>query len=186
MLDDAHHLLRRIARQTRVGVERDAVSDRGQPFEFADLGGEAGVDRAAEQAIEFLNLAAFPLPANPRVFRGFHCRSRWNRKKQSACSVPAFALRASTPAVRAFEQRRIARRIGRGRIGEVAQDREVDARVGIAQREHLDVFDQLIHAGGGGQHRGDDHHGPRGFRNAGREIESRQPCGVEATATASR
>ena len=99
MLDDAHHPLRRIARQTRVGVERDAVSDRRQPFEFADLGGEAGVDRAAEQAIELLNLAAFPLPANPRVFRGFHCRSRWNRKKRSARSVPAFALRASTPAM---------------------------------------------------------------------------------------
>ena len=59
-----------VARQARVGVERDAVADRRQHVQLADLGREARVGRAAQQAVELLDLAALALPAHPRVLAG--------------------------------------------------------------------------------------------------------------------
>ena len=50
MRDDADQLARGIARQLRVGVERDAVADAGERIERADLRREAGVGGAAHAA----------------------------------------------------------------------------------------------------------------------------------------
>ena len=47
---------------------------------------------------------------------------------------------------RAFENRRVSGRVGRARVGEVAEDREMDARIEIAERQHLDVLEQRVDA----------------------------------------
>ena len=63
----ADQLPRRVARQAGVGVERDAVADLRQDGQVADLDG-GRVRRAAQQAIELLDLAALALPSHPAAF----------------------------------------------------------------------------------------------------------------------
>src|SRR4029079_491763 len=67
MRDDADETPGRVARQSRVRVERDAVADRGEHADITDLDREAGVGGAAQQPIEFFDLAALAFPAHPRV-----------------------------------------------------------------------------------------------------------------------
>jgi hypothetical protein len=70
MRDDADQLFRGVARQPRIGVERDAIAHRRENAERPDLDGEARVGGASQQPIEFLDLSAFALPPHPRVFPG--------------------------------------------------------------------------------------------------------------------
>ena len=51
----------------------------------------------------------------------------------------------------------------------------MDARIEIAEREHLDVLEQRVDAGRARQHRRDDDHRAGVLGNAGGEIEARQP-----------
>ena len=44
-------------------------------------------------------------------------------------------------------------RVGRRRVGEVAEDGEMDARIEVAEREHLQVLQQRGDAVGAGQQR---------------------------------
>ena len=61
---------RRVARQARVGVERDHVAHVGRHVRVAPADRHEGrVGRAAQQAVELLQLAALALPAHPRGSR---------------------------------------------------------------------------------------------------------------------
>ena len=68
MRDDADQLFRGVARQARVGVERDAVAHRRENGQLPDLDREARVRGASEQTVEFFDFAALALPPHPRVF----------------------------------------------------------------------------------------------------------------------
>ena len=59
-------------------------------------------------------------------------------------------------------------------VGEVAEDREMDARIEVAEREHLDVLEQRRHRGGARQHRRHDDHRAGVVRNAIGEVEAGQ------------
>ena len=56
------------------------------------------------------------------------------------------------------EYRIVGRHHGGRRVGEVAQDGEVDVRVAVAQREHLEVLDQLGNPADAREQRRDDDH----------------------------
>ena len=101
--------------------------------------------------------------------RGETGRSGWRGPS------PNLRLSASTPVARAVEDRRVLRRVGGVGVGEVAENREVDAGIEIAEREHLDVFEQRVDAVGARQHRRDDDHRAGGVGNAVGEVEARQP-----------
>ena len=64
---DADQLARGIARQLRIRIERDDVADARQRLAGTDRGGEAGIGGAAQQAIEFFQLAALALPSHPHL-----------------------------------------------------------------------------------------------------------------------
>jgi hypothetical protein len=70
MLDHADQLPRRVARQARVAVERDAVADARQDAELAHAHGKARFAGAPQQPVELLDLAPLALPAHPHAFAG--------------------------------------------------------------------------------------------------------------------
>ena len=83
LADQAAH---RIARQSRVGVERHDVTDiggrDGRPGADVD---ERGVGRAAQQPIQFVQLAALALPADPPRLR---LRSRRDGDAEAESAAP--------------------------------------------------------------------------------------------------
>ncbi len=79
------HFARRIARQLRVGVERDDVADAGQHGGIADDLRERARATPAQEGVELRQLAALALVAHPHAFAWtFQRRGRWKRKKMSA------------------------------------------------------------------------------------------------------
>ena len=66
--DDANQVAGGIPGQARVAVERDAIPHLRQDRRVADRHDEAGVGRAAQQAVEFLDLSALALPSHPQAF----------------------------------------------------------------------------------------------------------------------
>ena len=173
--DDADQGLRGVARQPRVGVQRDAIAHRRQDRQFADLHGEAGVAGAAEETVELLDLAPLALPSHPHLLAGIP--APFAMKQEEAIGV----LRAEAPVerldavARRRENRRIAGHLARLGVGEVAEDREVNERVEIAEREHLHVLQQRRHRGDARQQRRHHHHGAGVVRHPLREVEAGQP-----------
>src|SRR6185312_1797395 len=68
MRDDANQLPGGISGQARVAVERDAVLHQRQDRRVANCHDKTGVRRAAEQTVEFLDLAPLALPSHPETF----------------------------------------------------------------------------------------------------------------------
>ena len=58
---------RRIARQPRIGIQHDHIAHAGG--RQAVSGNEAGIDRAAKQTVQLVQLAPLALPANPFALR---------------------------------------------------------------------------------------------------------------------
>ena len=89
-----------------------------------------------------LNSSIFPRLRSQPIHspsRAFHWRSRWNRKKRSPPPFACLAFSAAMPARAASRIVGVVRqRLGR-RVEEVAEDREVDVRVDVAERLHLQV-----------------------------------------------
>ena len=137
---------RGVARQPRVGVERDAVAHRREDRRArrpatVKLVSVAPRSRRLNSSI-LPRLRSQPIHACSRAFQR---RARWNRKKRSACSGPNRRLRSSMPARAAA---RIAASSGSSRdvgVGEIAEDGEMDVRIEVAEREHLDVLEQRRH-----------------------------------------
>ena len=88
----------------------------------------------------------------------------------------ARAFSAWMPAVRRGEDRIVGRHHGGRRIGEVAQDGEVDVRIAVAQRQHLEVLDQLGDPAHAREQRRDHDHGAMLRGHAAHEIDARQPA----------
>ena len=137
-------VLRGVARQARVGVERDAVAHRRQDVAARRPASMKLVSVAPRSSR--LNSSILPrLRSQPihACSRAFQRRSRWNRKKRSAWSAPNRRLSVLDAGARARRESRrrpgSSRRVG---VGEVAEDREVDVRIEVAEREHLDVLEQ--------------------------------------------
>src|SRR5215207_5801356 len=65
MRDMSDETVRRLARQLRVGVERNHVANFSEHLALRGRDAEARLDRAATQSIEHFELAALALPADP-------------------------------------------------------------------------------------------------------------------------
>ena len=135
------------AREARVGVERQHVASRtGGSTRSPDLHGEARPRRAAEEPVELLELPALALPAHEDAFLRVPLAARGGRGRSGRArargggSAPRFPARA---AARISASPGIVR--GRG-VAEVAQDREVDVRVHVPERLHLEVLEEPLDA----------------------------------------
>src|SRR6202008_1405270 len=112
----------------RVRVQRDALADAGQDLERAELDGVAGVGGPAQQAVEFLDLAALPLPAHP----GALALVPLARPEEEEEAVSASGRQAAGQGFDALLGRGqdglVFGLVARGRVREVAEDREMDVR----------------------------------------------------------
>ena len=70
------------------------------------------------------------------------------------------------------EDRLVLGHLARGGVDEVAEDREVDARIEVSERQHLDVLEKPGHVGHARQQRGHDHHGSRVVGDSRGEFEA--------------
>ena len=113
--DDADEALGGIARQTRVGVERDAVADRRQHVEVADLRREARVGGAAQQAVELFDLAALPLPADPRLLARVPLPVAVKQEEAVGVLGAELEIERLDARARALEDRRVLGRVDRVR-----------------------------------------------------------------------
>ena len=174
MRDDADEGARRLARQAGVGVQGDAVPHAGQQIQLSHHEVEARVGRAAQQAIELLELAAFALPAHERTFARIPQPGAVQEEEPPAGGRRMTGVERFDPRGRRSDDRRVARHLRLRRIGEVAQDREVNVGVGIAEGEHFEVLDHLFDAGHVLEQRWHDDERARRRRNARGGVETRQ------------
>ena len=85
-------------------------------------------------------------------------------------------IEVQDPFARRRQDRSVLVALGRRRIDEIAEDGEVDARVQIAEREHLEMLEQRRDGVRAREQRRHDHHRPRVVGHAFGEIEPRQPA----------
>ena len=112
LADQAAH---RVARQSRVGVERDDVANiggrDGRPGADVD---EGGVGRAAQQPVQFVQLAALALPADPPRFAFVPDATAMQQQKAVAARRRAIAPIETRDA---FRRRGDQRRVALGVLG---------------------------------------------------------------------
>ncbi len=174
MGDDPDQLPGGVPGEPGVGVEGDAVAHAGEDRELADLHREARVGRAAQEPVQLLELAALPLPPHPHALS----RVPLARPVEQEEPIPSPVPQAGVQPVDALASRRedggILGHLRLGRVGEVSQDGEVDAGVEVPEGEHLDVLQEILHAGHAREQGRDDHQGPRVLRDPPLEVESRE------------
>ena len=160
MGDDADELPRRVAWQARVAVQRDDITNPDEELRIADMQREAGVAGAAQKPVELLELATLALPPDPGCLAGIPLPHAVQQVKGAAASRFCACVEPGDALARRGEDAVVAGHFGRGCVREVAEDGEVNVRVGVAERQHLEVLQQLFHPGNAGEQRGDDDHCP--------------------------
>ena len=81
------------------------------------------------------------------------------------------------PAPRLLEQRGVVGHLRGGGVREVAQDREVDVGVDVAERLHLEVLDELAYPFAAREQRGHDDHRARALGHAPLQLEPGKTAG---------
>ena len=140
---DADQLLRGVAGQARVGVEGDAVADGGEDRGVSGLHREARVRGSPQQAVPLLDLAALALPAHPHALGRVPLPHAVGEVEAVAAALGVACVEGRDAGARGVEDRLVLRHLARGGVREIAEDREVDARIEVAQRQHLEVLEQL-------------------------------------------
>ncbi len=149
----------RIARQLRVGVQRDDVAHVRQGRDVADDPREAIRAPAAQQRVEVGELAALALVAHPHAFARVP-QTRTMGQEEAVAAV----CRASWVAVLliqlfdelagVLESRGIGLALRRVRVVEIGEQGEVQLRIAVGKKAHLERVDQLGRALFAAEHRG--------------------------------
>jgi hypothetical protein len=169
---DADQLLRGVTGQPRVGIERDAVVDGGEDGWIAGFDGEARVGGAPQQPVPFLDLAALALPAHEDALARVPLPHAVDEVEAVVAALGVACVQGVDPGSRGAQDLRVVRHLARGGVREVAQDREVDARIEIAESQHLEVLEQLGDPRDAREQRRHDDHGSRALRHAAQEVEA--------------
>ena len=168
-------LFRGVARQARVGIERDAIAHRREDVQLADLHAEARVGRASQQPVELLDLAAFALPPHPRVFLRIPAPRTMKQKeaiRMSRAEPPIEALDAR----RARRQESADRRAARGESASAKSLRIAKWMCGsrLPSASTSTCSSSAATDAGARQHRRHDDHRAGVVRNAIGEVEAGQ------------
>ncbi len=169
-----------VARQPRVGVERDHVANAGgnQRGGIA-VGDEARVGGAAQQAVQLVQLAALALPADPLAFALVPEPAPVQQQEAIAVGgrrVPLIQPRDSS--ARGREQRVVAGLALGGGVRPVREQREADVAVRSRQVMHFESLDLLLDLRTRGQQRG--HHDERAQPRPARRRAARDPAAPSA------
>ena len=172
---DADQLLRGVARQARVRVERDAVAHAREDGGVAGLDRETGVRGAAQQAVPFLDLAALALPAHEDALARIPPAHAVHEVEAVVASLGVARVERDDAPTSGAQDGLVLRHLAGGGVREVAQDREMDQRIEVAEREHLEALEQLGDPLDARQERRHHDHRPRVLGHAAQEVEARQP-----------
>ncbi|MNZ46192.1 hypothetical protein D3C78_638680 [compost metagenome] len=142
MLHGADQLLRRIARQLGIGVEGDDVTHGLQGREIADDQRKTLQPGAAQQRIEFGELAALALVAHPHLLGRIPAPRAV--EQEEVIGIRVFAVQRLDALTGQRQQRRVLlQHLARG-IHEVGQQREMQMGVAVGQKAHLQALDQFL------------------------------------------
>ena len=136
----------RVARQPRVGVERDDIADAGgHLWRLPAEAQETGVGRAAQQPVQFVQLAALAFPADPPRFACVPDPPAVEQQEAVAARRRAIApVEPGDACYRRFQQRRVAvDMLGRG-IEPVGEQSEMQIALRAREVVDLQTLDLLV------------------------------------------
>ena len=107
----------------------------------ADVDDEGRVEGASQDAIEFVDLPALPLPSHPEPFARVPLTAPMAQKEPVP---PVRRVQSFDPRDRRGENPCVLGLRLHGRVAKVTQDREVDMRIEVAERLHFNVRDQYL------------------------------------------
>jgi hypothetical protein len=182
MRDRAGELARRVARQLRVGVQRDHVFHARQHRDLPDDEREAALAAAAQQRIEVRELAALALVPHPQLFlRVPAARPVEQEEDVAGRRVVAGRLRGRVLLVervdallRGLQKTLVVGHRLRGGIREVGQQAVVQVRVSIGEVADFQRLDQVLDVVDARDHRRHHDQRARCRRDPARIIHARQ------------
>ena len=143
--DQATH---RVARQSRVRIKRHDIANasRGSGRSEADVH-ESGVGRGAQQAIQFVELAALALPSDPPRFTFIPDAPPVQKEETRSARRRAIAQIETRDAVRrSGDERGVAVSVLGHGVGPIGQQREMQIAFRARKVVNLQPFDQVFDA----------------------------------------
>ncbi len=142
MPDDADQFLGCVPGQAGVGVEREAVAHARQHLQLADLHQERRLRVAPQQPGELLDLAALAFPAHPDPLARIPAPLAVKEEEPIGVPVAEARVEPHDAVARRVDDRVVVRQVLRVGVEEVADDREVEPGVQVAERQDLEVLDE--------------------------------------------
>ncbi|MNO61713.1 hypothetical protein D3C76_523680 [compost metagenome] len=144
---------RRLARQAGVGVEGDHVAHVARHLRFLPGDGdETGVGRAAQQAVQFMQLAALALPAHPALLAGIEQAAPMQQEEARAAGAVAMPLvEAGDGSGGGFQQRPVAVQFRLGGVDAIGEQGVADIAANAGEVMDFQLFDLLQQVGLAGQ-----------------------------------
>jgi hypothetical protein len=173
MRQGRRELSRRIARQLRVGIERDNVFHARESCRIAHDEGEA-IGCAAQERVQVCQLAALSLAAHPRALRRIPAARAMEEEERVAALARVPRIEVLDAAACERHQRGILRERFLTRVLEIGEQPQVQVHVAVAEESNLERLDERIDAFAIREHRRHRHQGARQRRDPPREIHPRQ------------
>ena len=168
---------RRSDGEPRVGVERDHVANAGRRRRRAVAPGEeARVGRAAQQAVQLVQLSALPLPAHPQALALVPAASAVEEQEAVAAVGRRTVQRvqARDPRGRRGEDRLVVRQRLARRIDPIREQREAQLLVRVGEEVQLELVDQRLGVGFAREQGGDHHQRAQLGRYATAQLQLRE------------
>ena len=179
-----HELAGHVARQQRVGVQRDDVAHLAQRGGVADDQREAfagaGAGAPAQQCIQVGELAAFALATHPDALgRVPQARAVEQEEAVAVARGVVLAVQRLDPRCRQAQQRLVFGGRGARRIVEVGQQAEVQVGVAVGQETHFQLLCQVLDPLLAAQQRRHDDQGAFVWRDAELVVHARQQARLD-------
>src|SRR6185295_11080593 len=152
------------------GVERDDEAECPELPEVAHGDGERAPIGAEDELVELGQLSALALPAHPDSLGGIPLPVPVEQVEGGLLPVAVARLELAHSSLRGGDDLRIARTGLRRRVGEVAENDELEVRAPVGQELHLEVLQRALDGADVREERG-HHHGSRQLGWDGRRLE---------------
>jgi hypothetical protein len=173
LADQAPHGL---ARQSRVGVERDDIAHAGRNRGWLTVCANKGrIPRAAQQLVQLMELAALALPSHPLALSfAPHATAMEEVEAATFGGRSMHAIQSCDALSRDLQERRIAIDRRGVSVGPVRKQSEVNFTLRGGEVVHFETLDLCLYRFGRRQQRGHDHDSSQVRWNALVQRQSRQ------------
>src|ERR1700720_3487908 len=117
----SHQPARRVARKLRIGIKRDDVANLREQRLARGLNHEARISSAAQQLVEFVQLAAFSFPTHPLTFARIPLPPAMKQVETQRLTLAITLVQLLNAFEREVNQARVAGQLLGGRIGKVTE-----------------------------------------------------------------